>query len=394
MAPPKKIWVVSELFYPETISTGYIMTEIARYLAENHTVSVITGPEFYEEKDITASPKSLENIQINRIKSKGYNKNTFFSRVWGHFTVAVKMLLLMRKKIPRNAEILMVTNPVLLVILAGFFAKRKKWKIKLLVHDVYPENLVVSGLLKSEKSIHFSLLKRIFNNAFRKMDTLIVLGRDMKELFEKKINTLRKIVIIENWTDVETIKAHIPATTEKTFLFAGNMGRLQGIEALLNAIKEVNSEPARFVFIGSGALDDYIDGYITQNKLEDIEKLGWLPREKQNEFLARAHVGIITLKRGMYGLGVPSKLYNLLAAGKPILYIGDTNSEIHRVLLKNKIGWFVEAGQEEKLKNTLLEIIKCDHSVLSEYSHNARKLAENKYSKEKILSKFRAIFTL
>ena len=94
----KEVWVVSELFYPETISTGYILTEIAKSLAKNFKVSVITGPEFYEEKDTKKKYPPLEFIAVKRINSNGYNKNSFFSRIKGHLLVSFKMLFLMRKK--------------------------------------------------------------------------------------------------------------------------------------------------------------------------------------------------------------------------------------------------------------------------------------------------------
>ena len=90
----------------------------------------------------------------------------------------------------------------------------------------------------------------------------------------------------------------------------------------------------------------------------------------------------------MYGLGVPSKFYNLLAAGKPIFYIGDVNSEVHLVLQEQEIGWFAEAGNLEEISATLTKIANADIAEIKKYSKNARGLAENEYSKEIILNKF------
>ncbi|MCD8411724.1 glycosyltransferase family 4 protein [Tenacibaculum finnmarkense] len=389
----KQIWLVSELFYPETISTGYIMTEIAISLARNHEVMVVCGPEFYEKKNNKITIKPLDNITTYRVKSKPYNKNRLISRIFGHLRVTYKMLSLMRKEIPKDVDILMVTNPVLLFVLTSLIAKKRKWKMHLLVHDVFPENLVLSGFLKSKTSFFFRKIKSIFNNSFKKMDVLIVLGQDMLKLFELKIGKQNGISIIENWADTNNIKKHkIDTDLSRKFLFAGNMGRLQGIEVLLKAIKNTEKAPYIFSFIGSGALDQYIENFIINNKSINIEKQGWVSRENQDKFLAEATIGVVTLKKGMYGLGVPSKFYNLLAAGKPVFYIGDVNSEIHIVLQKHKIGWFAEAGNLDEISKVLLKIADEDVSKIIEYSKNARALAENEYSKQIILNKFNNLF--
>lgn len=392
MKSSKQLWIVSELFYPETISTGYIMTEIAKSLSKDFDVSVISGPIFYEKKELKKEIKPLQNIQINRIKSNGYNKNNFLSRMIGHIKVTIKMFLLMRKSIPNNSEILMVTNPVLLIVLTSLLIKKKQWKIKLFIHDVFPENLVISGILKSNKSSLFRFLQHIFNKAFKKMNTIIVCGRDMQVVFQNKLGENKNIEIIENWADVKNIKSNDIINTDKNILFAGNFGRVQGLKTILNIIKDIDFKGGKVTFIGSGALEHYIEEFIEQNKIDHIEKFGWKNREEQDKFLSESNVGLITLEKGMYGIGVPSKLYNLLAAGRPIFYIGDLNSEIHLVLKENRVGWFAEAGNEVMIKNTFLEIIDSDISLLKEFSRNSRELAEKLYSKEIILNKINLLF--
>ena len=388
----KDVWVVSELFYPETISTGYILTEIAKSLTEKNEVNVITGPKYYEVKQQNSECESLENIRIHRVNSNGYNKNMLFTRLIGHLIVSLKMLLLMLKKIPRNSEVFIVTNPALLFLLSSFFIRKKKWKVKLLVHDVFPENLLAAGVLSSKSSPLFLLLEHIFNKAFLKMETIIVLGRDMKTIFERKIGFEKRIEIVENWADLDNINIFKNKIKIKKFLFAGNHGRVQGIETLLNVIKKIKSEDFKFLFIGNGALDSYVKDYILENELINVKKIGWLPRITQNEFLAQSTIGVISLKEGMYGLGVPSKLYNLLAAGKPIFYIGDKNSEVHLIMKEYEIGWFAEANNVEMIKNTFLEIINCDQNIITEYSLKSRKLAENLYSKKIILNKINRLY--
>ena len=304
------------------------------------------------------------------------------------------MLRLMKKKIPKDSEVLMVTNPILLLVLTSFFKRKYKWKITVLVHDVFPENLIVSGFLNSKKSLLFLALNNIFKSAFKKMNRLVVLGRDMQKLFEQKRGNTNGIVIIENWSDTENISVRpIIETSKKVLLFAGNMGRLQGLEILLKALKNTKDEPYSFTFIGSGALENHIKVFIEKEKIGHVEKYGWVPRNEQDKFMAKATIGVVTLKKDMYGLGVPSKFYNLLAAGKPIFYIGDINSELHLILQQYDIGWFAEAGNQEAISKTLTIIANTHIDEIRKLSKNARILAEKKYSKDIILNKYDNLFT-
>ncbi|MDO1514304.1 glycosyltransferase family 4 protein [Maribacter confluentis] len=387
----KQLFVVSELFYPETISTGYIMTEIAKELAKTNKVTVIAGPEFYEEKEYKATA-NLEDIQITRGNYVNYNKNNFFSRIYGVFSTSWKMMRLMKKHIPANSEILMVTNPLILFVLSSFYIRKKSWNIKLLVHDVFPENLIIAGVLKSNTSIVYKLLRSIFKKAYLKMDTLIVLGRDMKKLFLEKTKGASKITIIENWADTVNIQKNDLPNTIPNFLFAGNLGRLQGLDVLLNALLATKNYNYTFTFIGSGAVEKSISDFISSHALNHVQKLGWLPREQQNEFMAKATIGVISLTEHMFGLGVPSKCYNLLAAGKPILYIGDPGSEIHQLISEHNIGWFAQAGNTKEIEQVIIEIVNSGTSDYQLKSDKARILAEELYAKEIILNKFSKLF--
>jgi glycosyltransferase involved in cell wall biosynthesis len=388
----KKVWLVSELFYPETVSTGYIMTEIAVHLANEYEVNVICGPEFYEKKEETKKSIPPQGVSIYRIKSKGYNKNSFLSRSIGHISVSLKMFFLMKRNIKNGEQILLVTNPVFVTLLMRFISNKRNWKIKLFIHDVFPENLIISGIIKSNKSFTYRSLSHLFNKSLEKMDKIIACGRDMKELFVYKTKSKKEVLVIENWADDVNIAISERNKGKTNFLFAGNLGRLQGLDELFNVVKKFGIDRCDFTFIGNGAMQDYMIDFVKNHNLDNVHLLGWLPREEQNTFLAKATVGLITLKEGMYGLGVPSKLYNLLAAGKPVFYIGDVNSEIHRVLKDHKIGWFAESGNEKMIIQVINEIINTDYKILEAYSKNARNLAEGIYSKETILKKTAKLF--
>lgn len=132
-------------------------------------------------------------------------------------------------------------------------------------------------------------------------------------------------------------------------------------------------------------IKEKIDNYNLNNT---IHLKGTYSRNDQMKVLNSCDIALVTLVNGMYGLGTPSKSYNIMAAGKPILYIGDNGTEIWRVVEENNIGYCFEPGNFTEIISFLNNISKDD---LLAKGNKARLLAENKYSKEIILNKFKQL---
>jgi glycosyltransferase involved in cell wall biosynthesis len=387
----KKIWIVSELFYPETISTGYIMTEIAKSLNQDCEVEVICGLSFYETKSNQINSDSL-GFKIHRVQNVKYNKNKIISRLIGNLRISWKMFVIMKNKIPSNSQILLVSNPIFLVWLISLIINSRKWKVKLLMHDVFPENLKSLENHSVSIKLAYPLLKKGFDIALSKMDTIISIGRDMNSLLINKVKHCSH-VIIENWADVTNVSYSYYNEPKFIFLYAGNFGRVQGLDKLLEAISLVEMQEFKFLFIGSGASQNIIENFKKSQKKILVDILPWQPRESQDVFLSKATIGVVSLAAGMFGLGVPSKFYNLLASGKPIFYIGPIGSEIHLIMQQNRIGWFAESGNVAEIKKVIEEILVVRDEQLKLLSTNARHLAESQYSKKLILNKFKLLFS-
>jgi len=390
--PKQTIWVISELFYPETISTGYIMTEIAKSLSKDFNINVVCATEDIDSLSDNDMEKTILPLNINRVVNSGYNKDKLLSRFFGNLNTSLKMFFFIKKQVPSYGNILLVSNPIFLVWLISLIKIRKKWDVKLIVHDVFPENILAIKKNNIIIKLFYPVVKFSFDAAFSKMNTLILLGRDMQNVIARKINNKVKMVIIENWADTDSIISLPSDQITTKFLFAGNLGRVQGIEILLKAINNVKSSNFQFTFIGAGAMQSSINDYIKIANNKQVELFPWQPREKQNEFLSNYTIGVVTLSPNMYGLGVPSKFCNLLASGKPVLYIGPLNSEIHLVLKEFQIGWYAEAGNLLDITNAIRNIIDTDKKTIEIYSKNARNLAITKYNKYATLIKYNNLF--
>ncbi|MCA4793881.1 glycosyltransferase family 4 protein [Myroides odoratimimus] len=389
----KKLYIISELFYPNKTSTAYIMTELAKYFAGSYDVSVLTTDMAYDT-NISGEDEKL-SFTIHRAKVKQVDKNSFFSRVKGALGSSLVLTRSLWKQVKKGDKVLAVTNPFLIIFFLALIRRFKAFEYTLLVHDVFPENTIPAGL-KKEGSISYKILKVFFDWSYRQADKVIVLGEDMKSLLVSKNVKSDKITVISNWYDLDLVfnpNIDVEEYTNKPSLnniivigFAGNVGRVQGLDRFIKSFIKANNEKLCFVIIGEGA---------QLNELKELSKgqdnilfLGSKPREEQSIFLSIFDIGLVTLAKGMYGLGVPSKSYNLLHLGKPILYIGDSESEIDLMIKKYNCGWSTNWDNEEELVSLLRSISSFDKECY--YSQNTQ-IARDYYSLHKVMNQFKRV---
>jgi hypothetical protein len=121
--------------------------------------------------------------------------------------------------------------------------------------------------------------------------------------------------------------------------YAGNIGRVQGLAAIVEAFKISNYKELHVLIHGSGALVPFIRNYIKTNRLSNVSLFGSYSRKDQNDILNSCDIAIVSLSSGIYGLAVPSKSYHILSAGKPILFLGDLRFEISCLVTEEGVGW-------------------------------------------------------
>lgn len=366
----KRLWIVTELFPPDETSTSYIMGEIANIMTNKYKVGVICGPEIYDKRkplDPKSKFKLNENITVYHTKKANLDKNTALGKSLLFFLMSKRMIELVKQHVRKEDKVLMVTNPAPMVPLMGRLKKKIGFELHILVHDVFPENTRPAGI----KLPMYQIVKNIFDNAYCKANQIIVLGRDMKEILENKVKRAKgckpHIIIIENWADTYNINPQPFPTGNIILEYAGNIGRVQGLDQVIeNLPKNVELH-----LYGTGAMEEALK----KRKIPNVFFHGPYFRSQQNEILSACDIALVTLQEGMYGLGVPSKTYNILASGRPILFLGPKNSEIDLLIREKEIG-YCEWPQN------------WDKTILAEMGRKARLLAENEYSKDIILKKF------
>jgi len=367
------LWIVTELFPPDETSTAYILGEIANAMVAKYRVKVICGPEIYDKRkklDENNKFRLDSSIEVLRANGADLDKNTTKGKALSFLLMSKRLFALAKANIRKEDKVLMVTNPAPLVLLMSRLKRKRGFEWHVLVHDVFPENTKPAGL----KLPMYGVFKNLFDKAYSRADQLIALGRDMQDVLVKKVEKVKKVkegcpkvTIIENWADIEGIKPQPMPEGKIVLEYAGNIGRVQGLDKIIENLPD----GIEFHLYGTGSMEE------TLKKMNQPNVFFHGPyfRSQQNEVLAACHIAIVTLQEGMYGLGVPSKTYNILASGRPVMYIGPKDSEIDLLVREEGIGY---CGWPEKW----------DLEKLRTMGEKARALAERDYSEETILKKF------
>jgi glycosyltransferase involved in cell wall biosynthesis len=396
----QRIILVSELFYPEESATAHILTKIAGVLSREFELKVLTGPANYEgRRHQNLSKPPVEEGRIERMWAPDLNKNDLFRRLSRSLLISAglgwKTLIRSRSR----DTVFAVTNPALLLVALALVRKIRRFNLVFLVHDVFPENAVAAGVIRNDH-ILYPLIKCIFDWAYGSADAVITIGRDMSEVLSRKISAeVNNITLIENWADhplVEKIvreKSMIVSMglSEKIVIqYAGNIGRAQGLLEFVGLVSAVENDYIHYVFRGSGALSTVLREATIHRPNFTIA--GSYPRSEQSQALGACDVALVILAPKMYGLGVPSKTYNILASGRPVLFLGPKDSEIYRLVKSHGVGWAFDWSEADQMLKLIGSWTMLDLPAIEAHGKKARELAETCFSEAAQLAKFSSFF--
>ncbi|MFT3745245.1 MAG: glycosyltransferase family 4 protein [Pyrinomonadaceae bacterium] len=392
-SPQNTLWILTEVYYPEEISTGYYLTEIAEGIAIRRTVKVITGqPKHMSRGQRADKHEWRRDVEIFRASGTTLDKNVFLFRLFNMLTIGISIFLKSLKLFKKGDHVMVVTAPPSLPVTTALACLIRGASLTLCIQDSYPEILIAVGASKPG-SLFVKFANFVNRWVYKHVTNIIVMGRDMNELFVRKTAGLDiPIVTIPNWADLETIHPtprndnallrELGIEDKFVFMYAGNIGHPTDVETIIEAAKSLSDrEEFHFVFIGAGVKKPWLDAEVRDNALQNVTVLDYRPRSEQNIFLNACDLGLVALIKGMWGTAMPSRTYNIMAAGKPVLALTDEGSELARVIDEDQIGWHIEPGNARKLA-ALIEKIYDSREDLARMGERAREAALAKYSTE------------
>lgn len=385
----KTLWIVTELFPPDETSTAYIMGEIANAMSQKYVVKVITGPEIYDKRkkiDTNNLFRLNPYIQVYRVKTVDVDKNTIIGKAEGLLASSYKLAREVNIRVKAEDKVLLVTNPLPLIVFVAKLKKKIGFELNLLVHDIFPENTKAANVKIPLRPI----VSKLFAWAYSKADLYVVLGRDMVKVLKKKIQQFNKtpnIKIIENWADTVSIWPIDRSGNDIISIeYAGNIGRGQGLCEFIDCLYESRNQNIQLHLYGTGALEESLRRDVKKRKIANVIFHGSYFRSQQNEVLNNCDIALVSLSDEAYGIGVPSKTYNILASGKPILYLGHPESEIALMVKEHDLGYVFSHHDKKGIIGFLSKLDRKDIKNMKQMGVRGRIIAEERYSKEKILS--------
>ena len=350
-----RVWVVSELFHPERTSTGHFLSCIAMGLAHSFPVRVLSAQPTYSARGRRAPRRErLNGAEILRCWSTTFPKDVLVLRAINLITITLSMFFEGCRGFRRGDRVLVVTNPPTLPFVIRWACHLRGAQFVLLIHDVYPEALEVAGLFR-RRGLAARVLSRLTASLYRSAARIVVLGRDMRDLVAKKVPEVAdRLILIPNWADLEEVEPRprvenhlleqLGLVDRFVVQYAGNMGRTHDLGLLVEAAELMKAEPVSFLICGWGAKQGWLRQQVYERHLENVTVIDPRPREDLGELLGACDVAVLAFVPGMAGVSVSSRLYNMLAAGRPIIAAVEANSEVALVVVEEGAGLVVRPG--------------------------------------------------
>ena len=390
-----EVWLVSELYHPEETSTGYFVTGIAEGLAGEFSTGVICSQPTYSARGWKAAREETRNgVEVFRCLNTRLDPRILPYRLVNALTISAAFFFAVFRRVRRGNIVIVVTNPPTLPPVVRVAARLRGARSVLLVHDVYPEVLAAAGGLH-KGGMAYRIAARLMQFIYRGFERVVVLGRDMRELVAQKIGATTPVSIIPNWADVAAISPlrgpnalleRLGISDRFVVQYAGNIGRTHGVDSLLSAAHTLKEDLAvHFLIIGDGARKRHVEREIETQQLTNVTILGTVPREELPIALNACDVAVISFVPGMKGVSVPSRMYNILAAGKPIIAMADVDSELGLVVAEHQAGWVVPPNDAEALLNAIREA-RQDREKLKLMGARGRTAVEQHYTRAHVIS--------
>jgi glycosyltransferase involved in cell wall biosynthesis len=387
-----RVLILHQFFYPDHSAVSQLMTELAESLVERGVqVTALAGRGRYNGGEKLSKREVHKGVKIERAWATSYGKGSLAGRLADYFTFYLGATWKLMR-IPRHDILLALSHPPLIGLIALIVGRMRRMRVVALVQDVHPDLAIALGTI-SPRNPAARLLGWLNRVALRGADRVVVLADCMHRKISAKVGIKRaaRIDTIHNWADGQLIRPlngeSNPFTAahelEGKFvvLFSGNFGHVNEFKTVLEAARRLRDQAEIvFLFVGDGVKAAEIKSFTNQHELRNIRVLPYQPRESLRYSLAAGHALLTTLADGLAGLSVPSKAYGIMAAGRPILFVGDERSDVARLVTEKNCGAVVASNRGEKLAEVITEWA-ANPARLKEMGTAARALFESRFDR-------------
>ncbi len=385
---------INRFFYPDQSATAAMLTDL---LGELDTTArefvVIASASMHTPGDGQQNP-DLEGVRVIRIPGLKKASSSVIPRLVDFALFYVGLLFVGGFTIKRGDTVVCLTDPPMVSVLVQALTQAKGARLINWLQDIYPETATALGFGHPRNPL-VRLMKALRDRSWKRADMNVCIGEVMKSRVASHGVPGSRIRVVPNWADEVALAplpvAHNPLRQEwglpenRVIVgYSGNLGRAHDADTMLDAARQLvtaGEDRLHFLFVGGGVKLGLLPDADTQAGVASrIHTRGYRPRSELRESLSVADIQWLSLEPELEGLIVPSKFYGAIAAGRPVIFIGDTQGEIARLIAQAECGRSFAKGDVQGLADYLLTLAG-DASLRERLGANGRRFSETHLSR-------------
>lgn len=395
---------LNRCYWPDSEATGQLLTDLCESLSDCFDVHVVCGQPNSASTDeyVRKGVESRNGVTIHRLTHTRFAKALPAGRLLNLLSFACSAgCYLRRSKLPAEV-VISETDPFLLPIVAAKHSHRVGSKLVCYLQDIYPDVAVAIG--KVRDGWFTGRIRSRLRQAYQTADRVIVLGQCMRDRLAAPPWSLdvKTLGVIPNWADCQAIQ---PLSTQDSELrrreglsdafvvmHSGNMGLTQRLDVLVDATRSKHwPSHAILLLVGDGAARAQLQAK-TSNRTQRVRFLPYQPRQELDVSLSAADLHVVSMHERTAGCLCPSKLYGILAAGRPVLAVASENSDLFRIVAQQGLGWSCPPGDADGIAKAVAAAASNDDRRAAA-GNRARLLACSQYDRPVASAQFKSMLT-
>jgi colanic acid biosynthesis glycosyl transferase WcaI len=389
------ILLLNEYYPPDTSATAKMAAAVAETLAQGHRVTVVAGRPSYDPEEFYPfawlRKENRNNVAVERVGSTAFPRHEMRKRVSNYLSYLA--LAVPRAIVLRPDVVLTMTDPPVAGIAGAFVARMRRCPFVYNIRDLYPDMAIGGDILR--RNSWTDRWEDLHRRALQRASRVIVLGEDMRDRILSKGVSPDRVRVVRDGTSIpasapdpnDPVVQEIRCGFPFVVLHAGNLGFYGAWATLAKAARILRDQNLGFVFVGDGANRAALEG--EAHGLGDVRFLPFRPAEQIPHVMMAGDLHIVTVRRGLEGVVVPSKFYSILAAGRPVLVVASPKSDAARIVHDTGCGFAADPEDAEGVA-AQIRTARNNPAQLAEMGRRAREVAA-KYARVNELRLFRTI---
>lgn len=392
-----RILIVHRYWWPDRAPAGTIFRAVAeRWAADGHEVSVYsTQPDYNDAKlPRRARLETVSGVTVRRIALMPERKTAYLRRALNYLVflaAATGHVLRMGKgdSGPYDMVVALTAPPIAPAALLGFAVRRRGGSLLYQCMDIYPE--VSATPTGADADARFRILRWLDARNMRLATRTVVLSEDMAQLAADRSGGGAKVVTINNldvdaYGDAEEPPTALATSDKCRFIFAGNLGRFQGLDTVVTAAHTLGPQSSvRFDFVGSGVAEPRLRDQAGALVGKTIHFHQPISPASAAAAIGRADVALVTLAPGVISAAYPSKTMTILRAGTPILAMVEADSELARMITDERLGAVVAPGD---IHGFVQAVLMLQDEDLAAMGRRCRHVYDERFKREYLLDRW------